>query len=57
MGWTYGDAVVPIANYPIRILPPSGIMQIVAYQTINAEVMARLPNTATAPDANPHIAQ
>ncbi|MEO6908647.1 MAG: hypothetical protein ABI210_12235 [Abditibacteriaceae bacterium] len=42
MGWKYGDAAVDIAGYPIKILPPSGVMQIVAYESINVEVLARL---------------
>ena len=47
MGWKYGDAAVAIDGYPIQILPPSGVMQIVAYQSINAEVLARLPHLKT----------
>jgi len=42
MGWAYGDATVSIQGYPIKILPPSGIMQIVAYESVNVEVLARL---------------
>jgi hypothetical protein len=41
MEWPYGDAAVSIKNYPIRILPPSGIMQIVAYESLNVEVLAK----------------
>ena len=43
MGWRYGDAAIPIENYPIKILPASGVMQLVAYEAINTEVLARLP--------------
>ena len=50
MGWTYGDAAVPIAGYPINVLPPSGIMQIIAYESINTEVLSRLPKE---PEARP----
>lgn len=42
MGWAYGDAAVTIPGYPIRILPPSGIMQLVAYEGINVEVLGKL---------------
>lgn len=42
MGIPYGDACVPIPGYPIAILPPSGIMQIVAYEAVNVEMLARL---------------
>jgi len=42
MGWAYGDAAVAIDGYPIKILPPSGIMQIVAYESINTEVLSRV---------------
>jgi len=47
MGYAYGDAVVPIENYPIKILPPSGIMQIVAFEAVNVEVLNRLPRAVT----------
>lgn len=42
MGWSFGDACVEIKNYPIKILPPSGVMQIVAYECVNVEVLERL---------------
>lgn len=42
MGFPFGDAVVTIPNYPIRALPPSGVMQIVAYESVNVEVLARI---------------
>jgi len=42
MGFPFGDATTSIEGYPIKILPPSGIMQIVAYESVNVEVLARL---------------
>ena len=42
MGWEHGDAAVSIPGYPIRALPPSGVMQLIAYETVNVEVLARL---------------
>ena len=42
MGWAFGDACVSIPGYPIRILPPSGVMQLVSYETVNVEVLARI---------------
>jgi hypothetical protein len=42
MGFEFGDACVSIPNYPIRVLPPSGVMQIVAYETVNTEVLSRI---------------
>jgi len=57
MGFPFGDATVAIEGYPIKILPPSGIMQIVAYESVNVEVLARLarqPKPSTAiPGAAP----
>jgi hypothetical protein len=41
MGWQFGDACVAIPGYPIKILPPSGIMQLVAYECISGEVQKR----------------
>jgi len=41
MGYAMGDACVEIEGYPIRAFPPSGVMQLVAYEAINAEVLAR----------------
>lgn len=49
MGWAYGDATTTIEGYPIKILPPSGIMQIVAYESINTEVLARVSQRLSAP--------
>jgi len=40
----FGDACVTLEQYPLKILPPSGIMQIVAYEAVNAEVLSRLPS-------------
>lgn len=42
MGNAFGDACVAIPGYPIRALPPSGIMQLVAYEAVNVEVLARI---------------
>ena len=40
-GFAFGDACVSIPGYPIPILPPSGVMQVAAYECINVEVQAR----------------
>jgi hypothetical protein len=40
-GFTFGDACVWLDGYPIPILPPSGVMQIAAYEAINVEVQGR----------------
>jgi hypothetical protein len=48
MGWEYGDALLSIPGYPVKLIPPSGIMQIVAYESVNVEVLARLPQPAKA---------
>ena len=42
MGWQYGDAMVSIPGYPVKLTPPSGMMQIIAYESINVEALARL---------------
>jgi hypothetical protein len=42
MGWAFGDACVAIPNYPIKLFPPSGVMQLVAYECVNVEVLSRL---------------
>lgn len=42
MGYRFGDACVYVEGLPIRILPPSGIMQIVAYECLNVEVLSRM---------------
>lgn len=41
MGWEFGDACVAVPGYPIKILPPSGIMQLVVYECISGEVQKR----------------
>lgn len=43
MGYKMGDAVVSIEGYPIRVFPPSGVIQLVTYEAINAEVLSRAP--------------
>lgn len=48
-GWAFGDACVAIKGYPIRVFPPSGIMQMAAYQSIVAEVEKRLMGWQPAP--------
>lgn len=40
-GFAFGDACVSIEGYPIAILPPSGVMQVAAYESLNVEVQAR----------------
>jgi hypothetical protein len=52
MGWAYGDAAVSIEGYPIKVFAPSGIMQIVVFESINLEVLSRLPQ-APAPTVSP----
>jgi hypothetical protein len=42
MGMQFGDATLELKGYPIRILPPSGIMQLVTYECVNVEVLTRL---------------
>ncbi len=44
MGYAFGDACVPVDGYPILLLPPSGVMQIAAYESLNVEVLNRLAN-------------
>ena len=41
LGFTFGDACVSLDGYPISILPPSGVMQIAAYEAVNVEVHER----------------
>lgn len=45
MGYAFGDACVPVEGYPLLLFPPSGVMQIVAYEAVNVEVLARLAKT------------
>ena len=40
-GTAFGDGCVFLEGYPTGILPPSGVMQIAAYESINVEVQAR----------------
>lgn len=40
-GFTFGDACISLEGYPIPILPPSGVMQVAAYEAINVEVQER----------------
>ena len=40
MGYAHGDACVWLPGYPIPILPPSGVMQVAAYEALSAEVLA-----------------
>ncbi|MDQ3623476.1 MAG: hypothetical protein M3463_13465, partial [Verrucomicrobiota bacterium] len=40
-GIPFGDACVWLDGYPFPILPPSGVMQVAAYESINVEVHAR----------------
>jgi hypothetical protein len=40
-GFAFGDACVYVEGYPIPILPPSGVMQVAAYEAINVEVHRR----------------
>jgi len=42
MGMAFGDACVALNGYPVKLFPPSGVMQIVAYEAINTEVLARI---------------
>ena len=42
MEWAYGDASTPIEGYPLKAFPPSGIMQDLAFEAINLEVLAEL---------------
>ena len=40
-GFAFGDACVALEGYPISILPPSGVMQVAAYEAINVAVQQR----------------
>jgi hypothetical protein len=48
MGWEFGDACVSIPGYPIKVFPPSGVIQIVAYECVNVEVLERLTENTEA---------
>ena len=41
LAFSHGDACVWIEGYPIPILPPSGVMQVAAYEAVDVEVLAR----------------
>lgn len=43
MGYAFGDACVGVEGYPLLLLPPSGVMQVAVYESINAEALSRLP--------------
>lgn len=43
MGYKMGDAAVSIEGYPIRVFPPSGVIQLVIYEAINAQVLSGAP--------------
>jgi len=43
LGFAFGDACVSIDGYPIRLFAPSGILQKVAYDAIDAEARSALP--------------
>jgi hypothetical protein len=40
-GTAFGDACVSLPGYPISILPPSGVLQLAAYEAIDVEVLSR----------------
>lgn len=42
MGYAHGDACVRIPGYPIPILPPSGVLQVAACESISTEAVARI---------------
>jgi uncharacterized phosphosugar-binding protein len=42
MLWKQGDAVISIPGYPAKLFPISGIMQMVAYESVNTETLERL---------------
>lgn len=42
MGHAFGDACTRIEGYPFPVFPPSGIMQAVAYEAIDVEVLAEI---------------
>jgi hypothetical protein len=37
LGFAFGDACVPVDGYPIRILPPSGVVQLAVFGAVEAE--------------------
>jgi hypothetical protein len=40
LGYAFGDACVPLEGYPLRLFPPSGVMQLAAYGAVAAEARA-----------------
>ena len=44
MGQAMGDACVSVEGYPVRLFPPSGIMQLASYEAVNVEVLDRIWN-------------
>jgi len=42
MGYAFGDACVRVEGYPLLLFPASGVMQLVAYESVNVEVLSRL---------------
>jgi hypothetical protein len=42
MGHAFGDACTRIEGYPFPVFPPSGIMQAVAYEAVDVEVLAKI---------------
>jgi hypothetical protein len=40
MGYAFGDACVAVPGYPIRILPPSGVVQLAVFGAEDAQVRA-----------------
>ena len=54
MGYAFGDACVKIDGYPLKLFPPSGIMQVIAYESINVEVLSRLVATAKTKETPPN---
>jgi hypothetical protein len=41
LGYAFGDACVPLDGYPLRILAPSGVVQLAAFGAIEVEVRRR----------------
>ena len=53
MGHAFGDACTRIEWYPFPVFPPSGIMQAVAYEAVNVEVLAKIGNTPKPAEGTP----
>ena len=45
--FAFGDACVSIEGYPIRLFPASGVMQAVAYECVNVEILSKWERTQT----------